>query len=210
MTKFLSICSLIAMLLSGCGSDFPGQPSDVARVQQNKYPNGNLKEEIHYNKDSRIHGLKRAFYDNGQLRAEENYKNGKKDGISREYSRNGQLLEEVHFKDNRGYGDFVSYYENGNMRAKGKLLGYNEDGMPEFEGNYKEYYENGTLMCDYNFDNKGKFDGVQKRYDENGALEDEENYKNGLKNGVFREYKKGEIVREEEYKNGILVAKPKN
>lgn len=41
------------------------------------------------------------------------------------------------------------------MRAKGKLLGYNEDGMPEFEGNYKEYYENGTLMCDYNFDNKG-------------------------------------------------------
>lgn len=27
MTKFLSICSLIAMLLSGCGSDFPGQPS---------------------------------------------------------------------------------------------------------------------------------------------------------------------------------------
>ncbi len=31
-----------------------------------------------------------------------------------------------------------------------------------------------------------------------------------LKNGVFREYKKGEIVREEEYKNGILVAKPKN
>ncbi|EJK6766661.1 hypothetical protein ACEWSD_000580 [Campylobacter jejuni] len=125
MTKFLSICSLIAMLLSGCGSDFPGQPSDVARVQQNKYPNGNLKEEIPYNKDSRIHGLKRAFYDNGQLR-------------------------------------------------------------------------------------KGKFDGVQKRYDENGALEDEENYKNGLKNGVFREYKKGEIVREEEYKNGILVAKPKN
>ncbi|MBC2801478.1 toxin-antitoxin system YwqK family antitoxin, partial [Campylobacter jejuni] len=48
MTKFLSICSLIAMLLSGCGSDFPGQPSDVARVQQNKYPNGNLKEEIPY------------------------------------------------------------------------------------------------------------------------------------------------------------------
>lgn len=44
--KILSICSLIAMLLSGCGSDFPGQPSDVARVQQNKYPNGNLKEEI--------------------------------------------------------------------------------------------------------------------------------------------------------------------
>lgn len=78
MTKFLSICNLIAMLLSGCGSDFPGQPSDVARVQQNKYPNGNLKEEIPYNKDSRIHGLKRAFYDNGQLRAEENYKNGKK------------------------------------------------------------------------------------------------------------------------------------
>lgn len=76
----------------------------------------------------------------------------------------------MHFKDNRGYGDFASYYENGNMRAKGKLLGY----------------------------------------DENGALEGEENYKNGLKNGVFREYKKGEIAREEEYKNGILVTKPKN
>lgn len=79
------------------------------------------------------------------------------------------------------------------MRAKGKLLGYDEDGIPEFEGNYKEYYENGTLMCDYNFDNKGKFDGVQKRYDENGALEGEENYKNGLKMESLESIKKGRL-----------------
>ncbi|EAJ2986496.1 toxin-antitoxin system YwqK family antitoxin [Campylobacter jejuni] len=98
MTKFLSICSLIAMLLSGCGSDFPGQPSDVARVQQNKYPNGNLKEEIPYNKDSRIHGLKRAFYDNGQLRAEENYKNGLKNGVFREYKKR-EIVREEEYKN---------------------------------------------------------------------------------------------------------------
>lgn len=96
------------------------------------------------------------------------------------------------------------------MKLKGKVLGYDEDGMPEFEGNLKQYYENGTLMADLNFDNKGKFDGVQKYYDKNGALEGEENYKNGLKNRVFRKYKNGEIVKEEEFKNGVLVAKPKN
>lgn len=53
----------------------------MVRVQQNKYSNGNLKEEIPYNKDSRIHGLKRTFYDNGQLSTEENYKNSLKNGI---------------------------------------------------------------------------------------------------------------------------------
>lgn len=123
MKKFLSACSLIAILLSGCGSDFPGQPSDVVRVQQNKYSTtGNLKEEIPYNKESRIHGVKRTFYDNGQLKTEENYKNGKKDGVSREYSKNGQLIAEANFKDNHYYGDLIVYYDNGNIRFKGKKI----------------------------------------------------------------------------------------
>lgn len=61
MTKFLSVCSIVAVLLSGCGSDFPRQPSGVVKEQSTNYANGNLKEEIPYNKDSRIHGLKRTF-----------------------------------------------------------------------------------------------------------------------------------------------------
>ncbi|MBK1972238.1 toxin-antitoxin system YwqK family antitoxin [Campylobacter sp. TTU_617] len=210
MKKFLSVCSIVAVLLSGCGSDFPGQPSDVVRVQQNKYPSGNLKEEIPYNKESRIHGLKRTFYDNGQLKTEENYKNGKKDGVRKQYSREGQLLEEMNFKDNRGYGNFVRYYNNGNIRAKGKLLNFDEDGMPEFEGSYNEYYQDGKPALEYNFDNKGKQDGIQKTFNEDGSLESEENYKNGIKNGIFKYYKNGEIVKEEEFKNGVLIQKPKN
>ncbi|EAJ2846337.1 toxin-antitoxin system YwqK family antitoxin [Campylobacter coli] len=186
MTKFLSVCGLIVVLLSGCGGDFPGQPSDVVKVQQNKYSTtGNLKEEIPYNKESRIHGIKRTFYDNGQLKTEESYKNGKRDGVSREYSKDGQLLEEMNFKDNRGYGDYIGYYENGNIRAKGKLLGFDEDGMQEFEGNYKEYYENGTLALEYNFNNQGKMDGLQKSYNQNGSLESEESYKNGIKMDIL-------------------------
>ncbi|EMH3046334.1 hypothetical protein V6G57_001902 [Campylobacter jejuni] len=98
MKKFLSVCSIVAVLLSGCGSDFPGQPSDVVRVQQNKYPSGNLKEEIPYNKESRIHGLKRTFYDNGQLKSEENYKNGIKNGIFK-YYKNGEIVKEEEFKN---------------------------------------------------------------------------------------------------------------
>lgn len=78
MTKFLSVCSIVAVLLSGCGSDFPGQPSGVVKVQSTNYANGNLRSETPYNKESRVYGIKREFYDNGQIASETNYKDGKK------------------------------------------------------------------------------------------------------------------------------------
>ena len=37
-------------------------------------------------------GLVEEFYDNGQLRFKENWKDGKKHGLSEEYHENGQLL----------------------------------------------------------------------------------------------------------------------
>ncbi len=105
--KKLSMLALVLVLFSACGSDFPGQPGDVVRVQQNSYGNGNLKEEIPYNKDSRIHGVKRTFYDNGQLESEAKYENGKMEGPYKEYYENGQIRADAVYKDNVQKGTVV-------------------------------------------------------------------------------------------------------
>lgn len=232
MKKVLSLVFCLVIFI-GCGSEFPGQPSDVVRIQQTNYPDGNLKEEIPYNKESRIHGVRRSFYPNGQLEAEENYQNGKKEGAFKQFYESGQLLFEGNHKNNLIFGKFKTYYPNGNLEEEGDYLKdadvvySSESGdyttkngdylSPEdaekalnsikFTGNYKKYYENGNIEYDLNFNSKGNREGIQKTYNEDGSLESEESYKDGKKDGVFRYYKNGGIVKEEEYKNGVLVTK---
>ncbi|MBK1964345.1 toxin-antitoxin system YwqK family antitoxin [Campylobacter novaezeelandiae] len=111
MTKFLSVCSIVVVLLSGCGSDFPGQPSGVVKVQSTNYPNGNLGSETPYNKESRVHGVKREFYDNGQIAKEENYNDN---GEQKEHDRDGALIFEGNFKNGKKDGIF-RYYRNGEI-----------------------------------------------------------------------------------------------
>ncbi len=40
-----------------------------------------------------------GYYDNGQLKSEINFKDGKRDGISRAWYENGQLMYEGNYKD---------------------------------------------------------------------------------------------------------------
>ena len=76
------------------------------------YENGQLLSEFNY-KDGKEDGLCRGWYENGQLQIEQNYKDGKKDGLSRGWYENGQLLSESNFKDGKLINE-KCYDENGN------------------------------------------------------------------------------------------------
>ncbi len=41
--------------------------------------------------------VRKAYYESGQLQAEENFKDGKKEGITKVYYRSGQVREEAFF-----------------------------------------------------------------------------------------------------------------
>lgn len=93
-------------------------------------------------KDSLIHGVEKGYYDNGSLKKETSYKNGKKEGVSRDYD-----------------------YENGKILRAERL--YKDDK----EVSIKEYGKNGKLIREilYNDDYKSPF-LVQREYRTDGSL----------------------------------------
>lgn len=54
-----------------------------------------------------------AKYEDGKLKTEENFKDGKYEGISKEYFSNGQLAFEGTFKNGKLNGEVKTYFENG-------------------------------------------------------------------------------------------------
>ena len=87
-----------------------------------------------------ITGVVKGYYENGNLRAEGNFKDGKLEGLGKEYYENGNLKEEVNFKGDKQEGLGKSYYDNGNLKAEvnfkdGKAVsGY----MYDIDGEKKE------------------------------------------------------------------------
>ena len=117
--------------------DLEGEP--ITGVVKSYYENGNLEAEGNF-KDGKLEGLGKEYYENGNLKGEKNYKDGKLEGLSKAYYDNGNLKAEVNFKDDKPEGLFKVYYENGNLGVEinfkdGKAVsGY----MYDIDGEKKE------------------------------------------------------------------------
>ena len=81
-----------------------------------------------------------TFYEDGKLKDETMYKNGKREGLSKYYYQNGKLAVEQNF---------------------------NNDG--NIEGIRKDYWENGNIQEECLYKN-GLREGILKEYDEKGKL----------------------------------------
>ena len=90
-------------------------------------------------------GTVQEFYENGQLRSKQNFKNGKEEGEFIGYHKNGQLWYKGNYKNGKEEGDHVEYHENGQLWAKGNY----KNGKKE--GEHVVYYENGQIeeKCNY-------------------------------------------------------------
>jgi len=92
-----------------------------------RYDNGRLKKQMEF-KDGKLTGNYKFYYDNGQLEYDYNYVNGKKEGACTEYFENGKLKNKYTCHEDDMDGPYVAYYENGNLARKvtlhaGKLTG---------------------------------------------------------------------------------------
>ena len=67
-------------------------------------------------------GVVELFYENGQLKERENYKDGKPEGFLDHFYENGQLWWRGNYKNGQREGLWEEFYENG---------------QPKFRGNYK-------------------------------------------------------------------------
>ena len=108
--------------------------------------------------------------ENGQVLAEQNFKNGKRHGISKEYFKNGQVRESMNYKDGMGDGVLNVYNRSGDLlvrrRYKNGLL-----------NGFSEWYENRELTQRMNYkDNKPN--GLSEHYDD-GKLKSKAFYRDG-------------------------------
>ena len=91
-------------------------------------------QQIHIN-DSKV-GIY-DVYENGQLKQQSNFKDGKEDGKFTSYYENGQLKKEVNYINGEEDGVYKSWYENGQLKQEGNYKYENEVGSLRF------WHENG-------------------------------------------------------------------
>ncbi len=129
----------------GTKADHEGEYKDDQQVGLRKvyYENGQLEFEGEY-KDGKKVGLWKMYYENGQLKNEVRFKDDQKEGLCKSYLENGQLFGEGEYKDGKKVGLWKVYYENGQLLSEGK---YKDD---QQVGLWKEYRENGQLIEEFN------------------------------------------------------------
>jgi hypothetical protein len=147
------------------------------------------KEEIiFYNMGFKKNGIDKIYYDNGNIKRECLYKDGKLNGEFKQYYENEQLQLYCSYIDNKKNGEFKEYYEN----KKLKLVGMYING--KINGEYKEYHENEQLKCSYTYIDD-KINGEYKEYYENKKLKLVGMYINGKINGEYKEYYENEQLK---------------
>ena len=79
---------------------FSGSVYGQEEVKKEYWDNGKLKWEEHY-KDGKKDGVATFWYKNGQVETESHYKDGKEDGLWTEWSEIGDRIDERHFVDGK-------------------------------------------------------------------------------------------------------------
>jgi len=130
MKKILSIL-VVSVILFGCSTEVKRYHIDELTYNVNfkvmdvenglfngigydVYDNGQLKYEGYFT-DGKNDGLGRGWYENGQLQWEGNYKDGNLDGIHKIWYENGQLEDETKWK-NGELVEITNWDENGQLK----------------------------------------------------------------------------------------------
>jgi antitoxin component YwqK of YwqJK toxin-antitoxin module len=182
-------------------------------------------ETIHENFENDIKiGLTNTFLPNGKLIKSVPFEKGLEEGIAREYDTTGIIIELVTYKKG-----FITAREKINRSdAENKKQGvwkwFYTDGTIQLEGVYKHGLKNGVFKY---YDPKGNLKTIEKYLDDqkqqdaeevakleikrdyfpNGKVKIEGTYRNGLAEGVRREFNEaGEVEKSYLMKSGQVTA----
>jgi len=136
-------------------------------------------------------GFFKNYHENGQLKEEGNFINGKKDGLWKFYYENGQLEKEVNYKDDKLDGSYKVYHENNQLECDvsfkngkqndGEIISYHDNGTisrsvtlaeGQFEGEFNEWHKNGVLSRQGYYE-KGEIHGPYKLINSDNVVEHE-------------------------------------
>ena len=103
------------------------------------------------NRSQRINGTFMNYYENGEKKQEENYKNGLADGLWQMWCINGEKVYEKNYKDGNLNGRRRGWFKNGKKCYENNYKDGNYDGLQ------KGWYKNGEKAYERNYK-----DGIEK------------------------------------------------
>tara|TARA_R110002049_G_scaffold259060_4_gene434804 strand:+ start:3306 stop:4421 length:1116 start_codon:yes stop_codon:yes gene_type:complete len=167
-----------------------------------------LKHTAYY-VDNLPNGLRKDYYDTGELKVSIYYKEGEKNGKAIHYYKNQQIEESKTYKNGKENGKVLKYFEDGSTKFSatfwnGKEIDtsrmYYPNGtlkqificIPDtlnnhFEGKLHSYYNSGVSKAYIELTNY-KLNGIVKTYNKNGKLTEFWTAKNDERTGEFAEY----------------------
>lgn len=179
------------------------------------------------NENGQKTGVWKKYYDNGNLRYEGQFKDGKEVGVFKFYSMLSKTQPVIikEFSESSDTAKVKFYITKGTLKSEGAMLGkkrlgkwlyFFSDGKLLSEENYVDGYLDGELKNFYTNQKltevteykKGKKHGVSKIYAEDGVLIEEVMYADGLKNGEGKYFDlKGNLKEKGMYKDDKRVGK---
>ena len=160
------------------------------------YDNGQVKSETGYF-EGKKHGLYKNWFENGQLKKQGKYQNGNSYGRFAEWFENGQLKEQGEYKDGQ-YFMTNRWSSNGGQLVKdgnGSWVGRNTAGLEV----WKKLYADGLLSKEWNY---------EYEYFGNGELMSSKRYNNEMNDGLFATwYESGQKRSEGHWEDGKKVGK---
>ena len=160
------------------------------------YDNGQVKSETGYF-EGKKHGLYKNWFENGQLKKQGKYQNGNSYGRFAEWFENGQLKEQGEYKDGQ-YFMTNRWSSNGGQLVKdgnGSWVGRNTAGLEV----WKKLYADGLLSKEWNY---------EYEYFGNGELMSSKRYNNEMNDGLFSTwYESGQKRSEGHWEDGKKVGK---
>ncbi|MAZ61293.1 MAG: hypothetical protein CMG50_03850 [Candidatus Marinimicrobia bacterium] len=106
-------------------------------------------------------GILKEYYDNGNVKIEYNYKNGKKNGVQKKWYLNNQLSIKYNYENGKLDGLQKKWYENGNIKSESN---YNNDIL---NGISRYWFSNGQIKY-LKLYKDGLLVDILESYDENG------------------------------------------
>ncbi len=156
---------------------YPDGKIKVSSMFRNGISEGVKRE---YNTEGKIE--KGYIYSNGKIVSEGIVKeDGNRDGLWKDFYEDGTLRAEGKYDNGRQTGEWKYFHQNGKLEQSGK---FNKNGKPE--GSWKWYYETGKLLKEELY-RGGLRDGMSTEYDENCKIIEEGEYLHGLEEGSWFE-----------------------
>ena len=138
------------------------------------YENDRIDTIFFYNKNNEIHGYKKSFHENGNLKLISYYEDGVLDG------------------------DVHEYFDNGVLKS------YKKVSDKKYISQICKYYDNGGIMESYYLNENGKKEHSKKLFDKFGNSENIISYKDGKRHGPCDIFQKNVVSLKLYYQNNKL------